>query len=247
MGFRDSELLAGCRATCFRFVHVSGAGASGSLGARGVTRFAPVGTRAARLWTPSVLVAVAVVAWSTGPSAASEPAADSTSTRAANASDHDDAVSERHAWDVFIWYGGVVRLGAALNDYGITRVFADSVGESLSGLGWPGLFAIALLVYFYAHYGFASITMHFLAMFPPFVALLTSRGAPAGLTVYAFACLASPAAGLTHYGTVPAPMFFSQNYVGFRDWWKVGFLLSLWNLAVWVSTGLLWWKLIGLW
>ena len=159
----------------------------------------------------------------------------------------DDAVSERHAWDVFIWYGGVVRLGAALNDYGITRAFADSVGESLSGLGWPALFAIALLVYFYAHYGFASITMHFLAMFPPFVALLTSRGAPAGLTVYAFACLASPAAGLTHYGTVPAPMFFSQNYVSFRDWWKVGFLLSLWNLAVWVSTGLLWWKLIGLW
>ena len=159
----------------------------------------------------------------------------------------DDAVSERHAWDVFIWYGGVVRLGQALNDYGITRAFADSVGESLSGLGWPALMAIALLVYFYAHYGFASITMHFLAMFPPFVALLVSRGAPAGLTVYAFACLASPAAGLTHYGTVPAPMFFAQNYVGFRDWWKVGFLLSLWNLAVWVSTGLLWWKLIGLW
>ena len=159
----------------------------------------------------------------------------------------DDAVSERNAWDVFIWYGGVVRLGAALNDYGLTRVFADSVGESLSGLGWPALFAVALLVYFYAHYGFASITMHFLAMFPPFVALLVSRGAPAGLTVYAFACLASPAAGLTHYGTVPAPMFFSQNYVSFRDWWKVGFLLSLWNLAVWVSTGLLWWKLIGLW
>ncbi len=159
----------------------------------------------------------------------------------------DDAVSERNAWDVFIWYGGVVRLGAALNDYGLTRAFADSVGESLSGLGWPALFAIALLVYFYAHYGFASITMHFLAMFPPFVALLVSRGAPTGLTVYAFACLASPAAGLTHYGTVPAPMFFSQNYVSFRDWWKVGFLLSLWNLAVWVSTGLVWWKIIGLW
>ena len=159
----------------------------------------------------------------------------------------DDAVSERNAWDVFIWYGGVVRLGAALNDYGLTRLFADSVGTSLAGLGWPALLAIALLVYFYAHYGFASITMHFIAMFPPFVALLTSRGAPAGLTVYAFACLASPAAGLTHYGTVPAPMFFSQNYVSFRDWWKVGFLLSLWNLAVWVSTGLLWWKLIGLW
>ena len=95
MGMRDSELLAGCRAICFRFVYLSGAGASGSLSAHRVTRFAPVGTRAARPWLPSVLVAVAVMAWSTGPSAASESAAESTSTRAANPSDHDDEASQR--------------------------------------------------------------------------------------------------------------------------------------------------------
>ena len=89
--------------------------------------------------------------------------------------------------------------------------------------------------------------MHFLAMFPPFVALLISQGGPPGLIVYSFACLASLAAGLTHYGTVPAPMFFAQGYVSFRDWWKVGFILSLWNLFVWFSIGLAWWKLIGLW
>ena len=30
----------------------------------------------------------------------------------------DDAVSEKPAWDVFIWYGGLVRLGEALNEFG---------------------------------------------------------------------------------------------------------------------------------
>ena len=54
------------------------------------------------------------------------------------------------------------------------------------------LLAASLLIYFYAHYGFASSTMHLVSMFPPFVALLVARGAPAGLAVYGFGCLGGP-------------------------------------------------------
>ena len=159
----------------------------------------------------------------------------------------DDAISERTAWDVFVWYGGVVRLGSALNDYGVTELFAKSVGGSLSGVGWVLLLAVTVVIYFYAHYGFASSTMHLVSMFPPFVALLLARGAPAGLIVYAFGCLAGLSAGLTHYGTVPAPMFFGQDYVSLRTWWKVGFVVSVWNVLVWCSIGFAWWKLVGVW
>jgi DASS family divalent anion:Na+ symporter len=35
--------------------------------------------------------------------------------------------------------------------------------------------------------------------------------------------------------------------VAFRDWWRIGFLVSLCHLAVWGSAGFAWWKLIGLW
>jgi len=54
-------------------------------------------------------------------------------------------------------------------------------------------------------------------------------------------------AGLTNYGTTPAPMFFAQDYVTFRDWWRVGFVVSLANLAIWGTIGFGWWKVIGLW
>ena len=81
----------------------------------------------------------------------------------------------------------------------------------------------------------------------PFVALLVARGAPAGLDVYGFACLAGLSAGLTHYGTVSAPMFFAQDYVSLRAWWKVGFVVSLWNVLVWCSIGFAWWKVAGIW
>ena len=158
-----------------------------------------------------------------------------------------DVVSDRTAWDIFVWYGGLLQLGKALNEAGVTREFARGVGAAFSGAGWVTLLVIALLVYFYVHYGFASITAHMLAMFPPFAAVLLSRGAPTGLVIFSFACFANLAAGLTNYGTTPSPMFFAHGYVAFQKWWKMGFVVSLANLAIWSTIGFGWWKLIGIW
>ena len=145
----------------------------------------------------------------------------------------EDVKSEKAAWDIFIWYGGVLRLGKALNDAGVTTVFANAVGAMFADFSWVVLFAVALLVYFYAHYGFASITSHILAMYPPFLAVLAAEGAPMGLVALAFACFTNLSAGLTNYGTTPSPMFFAHGYVSLRLWWKIGFVVSLANLAIW--------------
>ena len=42
--------------------------------------------------------------------------------------DWDDVLAERGAWDVFIWYGGLVRMAGALGESGITRRFAEFAG-----------------------------------------------------------------------------------------------------------------------
>jgi divalent anion:Na+ symporter, DASS family len=105
----------------------------------------------------------------------------------------------------------------------------------------------ALLIYFYTHYAFASITTHLLAMYPPFLAILLGRGAPPGLIIFGFACFANLSAGLTHYGTTPGPMFFAHEYVPLRRWWLVGLAVSVVNIAIWGTVGFGWWKLIGVW
>lgn len=161
--------------------------------------------------------------------------------------DWDDVTGNRAAWDIFIWYGGLVRLGLALNQAGITREFARGVAGLFGHASWPVLLGSALLIYFYAHYGFASITAHILAMFTPFTAVLVAAGAPPGLAIFAFACFSNFDAGLTHYGTTPSPMYFATGYVSFAKWWKAGFLISLLNLAIWTTVGFGWWKLIGIW
>ena len=161
--------------------------------------------------------------------------------------DWEDVKSEKSAWDIFIWYGGLLRLGKALNDAGVTSEFAKALGSTLSSLHWVLIFLAALLIYFYAHYMFASITAHILAMYPPFLGVLIATGAPVGLVVFGFACFTNLAAGLTHYGTTPAPMYYAQDYVSFRQWWKTGLVCSVVNILIWCTVGFAWWKLLRIW
>lgn len=159
----------------------------------------------------------------------------------------DDVKKETAMWDIFLWYGGLVCLGRELNKAGVTQAFAKGVASFFVDSSWVVLFAVALLVYFYSHYGFASITAHILAMYPPFLAVLTAKGAPIGLVAFSFATFVNLAAGLTNYGTTPSPMFFAHEYVTWKDWWRVGFFMSVINLTVWSTVGFLWWKLLGIW
>ena len=159
----------------------------------------------------------------------------------------EDVKSERGAWDVFIWYGGLVQLAGALGDTGLPQRFAQTVAGFTTGMPWWSAFLILLLVYFYAHYAFASITAHATAMFTPFLAVMLATGAPAGLAALSLAYGSNLMAGLTHYGTTPGPIYYGAGYVSQPLWWRIGFVASLVNLAIWMTVGVAWWKLLGLW
>jgi DASS family divalent anion:Na+ symporter len=158
-----------------------------------------------------------------------------------------DVIDETHAWEVFIWYGGLVMMAAALGETNLTKLFAESVAGAMNGWSWPAALAVLALVYFYAHYGFASITAHVTAMFIPFLAVTIAVGAPAGLTVLILTYFANLSAGLTHYGTTPAPVYFGTGYVTQKRWWTVGLIASVMNILIWSIVGLAWWKVLGWW
>lgn len=158
-----------------------------------------------------------------------------------------DAIKEHVAWDIFVWYGGLVRMGTALNDFGVTAVFARWVSSHVRGWEWPVLMAILTLIYFYIHYAFASLTTHFISLYAPFLAILIAAGAPAPLAAYAMAFYTNLSASLTHYGTTHAPIIFAAGYISHAHWWRIGFLISILNLTIWTCVGIVWWKVIGLW
>jgi divalent anion:Na+ symporter, DASS family len=161
--------------------------------------------------------------------------------------DWDDLTAERGAWEVFIWYGGMVRMAEALGESGITQRFAQAASGMTAGWPWWLALAALLLVYFYSHYAFASITAHATAMFTPFLLVILAAGAPPWLAVLLLAYSSNLMAALTHYGTTPGPIYFGAGYVPQWTWWRLGFVASVANLVIWTVVGGVWWKALGWW
>jgi DASS family divalent anion:Na+ symporter len=159
----------------------------------------------------------------------------------------EDLITERAAWSVFIWYGGLIRMAEALGQTGITKKFADSAASITLGWSWWLALAVLLLIYFYAHYGFASITAHATAMYVPFLLVIIAAGAPPYLAVLSLAFFSNLGASLTHYGTTPAPIYFGAGYVNQRTWWLIGLIVSFLTIAIWSAVGFTWWKVLRLW
>src|SRR5205085_9856280 len=158
-----------------------------------------------------------------------------------------DLISEKAAWSVFIWYGGLSRMAEALGQTGITKRFAEASASLTTGWKWWLALASLLLIYFYAHYVFASITAHVTAMYTPFLIVILAAGTPSYLAVLSLAYFSNLAASLTHYGTTPAPIYFGAGYTTQRTWWWLGLVASVPNILIWAGFGLAWWKLLGWW
>jgi DASS family divalent anion:Na+ symporter len=161
--------------------------------------------------------------------------------------DWEDLISEKAAWAVFVWYGGLVRMAEALGQTGITKRFADAAAGLTTGWKWWLALASLLLIYFYAHYVFASITAHVTAMFVPFLIVILAAGTPVHLAVLSLAYFSNLGASLTHYGTTPAPIYFGSGYTTQRTWWLLGLITSVVTILIWSLVGFTWWKVLRFW
>lgn len=159
----------------------------------------------------------------------------------------DDVLQEKEAWNTLVWIATLVMMANYLNELGLVRWFAMTMGSAVAGISWVPAFLILSLVYFYSHYFFASNTAHVVAMYAVFLAIAIAVGTPPALAALVFAFFSNLFAGLTHYGTGPAPVFFGSGYVEMDAWWGLGALLSVLNIVVWIAVGGLWWKVIGVW
>jgi divalent anion:Na+ symporter, DASS family len=161
--------------------------------------------------------------------------------------DWEDLISEKAAWAVFIWYGGLIRMAEALGQTGLTKRFAEASAGLTTGWKWGLALAVLLLIYFYAHYVFASITAHATAMFVPFLIVILAAGTPPYLAVLSLAYFSNLGASLTHYGTTPAPIYFGAGYTTQRSWWTLGLLTSVVTILIWSLVGFTWWKILRFW
>lgn len=158
----------------------------------------------------------------------------------------EDVKGEKGAWDTMVWFSALVMMAEGLSQLGFIGWFSDLVKVQLQSLPWFWAFPLVILVYFYSHYIFASATAHVAAMYAALLAVAISIGIPGKLVALMLGFTGSLYGVLTHYGHGPAPILFGIGYVDLKDWWKLGFIFSIILLVIWMGSGALWWKFLGL-
>jgi DASS family divalent anion:Na+ symporter len=164
---------------------------------------------------------------------------------AADAMTWSDALAERNAWDVFVWYGGLLTMGT-LNRTGSTAALAGYVG------GW---FARDQLVPGADRDDRPSFLRSLRVRehhCPHAVDVSAVRGnadrlgTPPTLAVYSLACMANlTAASRTMARRRPDRVRRGLRYPARLV--AVGFAMSVVNILIWTVVGFAWWKVVGFW
>ena len=161
--------------------------------------------------------------------------------------DWEDILKAKSAWDTLMWFGALVMMATFLGKLGVIGWFSKSMETGISGLGigWVASTALLVLVYFYAHYFFASTTAHVTAMFAAFFAAGVALGAPPLLLGLLLSFSSSLNMSLTHYATGTAPIVFGSGYTTLNEWWIAGLVMSIVNIVIMVVVGAVWWQMLG--
>ena len=159
----------------------------------------------------------------------------------------EDITGNKEAWDAMVWLGGMVCMAGLLKEHGFIEWFAETMKGEVSGMGALATGLTLALIYFYSMYGFSMLTGHITAMVAAFLALAISAGVPAMLMVALLAYFSNLCGCLTNYSSGPVVIYSGFGYVPVARWFKIGFLVSLFHLIVWLGVGLPYWKLLGWW
>ena len=158
----------------------------------------------------------------------------------------DDIVKNSAAWNTLAWFATLVALADGLNKVGFVKWFADTVGAHMAGFSPFTAMILLVLVFYFTHYLFASITAHVTALLP--VMLAVGLSIP-GMNMPEFALLLCLTLGimgvLTPYATGPSPVYYGSGYLPAKDYWRLGAIFGVLFIAVLLVVAVPWLALIS--
>jgi citrate:succinate antiporter len=156
-----------------------------------------------------------------------------------------DITKYSSAWNTLVNLATLVVMASGLTRSGFIKWFADTMSHHLSSFS-PSITVIALvLVFYFSHYLFASLTAHTATMMP--VILAVAMGLP-GLPMAELSMLLVLSIGimgvLTPYATGPGVIIYGCGYVKSKDYWRLGGIMGVLYVSMLLLVG---WPLMRLW
>jgi L-tartrate/succinate antiporter len=157
----------------------------------------------------------------------------------------DDITTNKAAWNTLAWFATLVALADGLTRVGFVKWFAESVSAQLGGLSPAVAVAILLVINFFGHYLFASVTAHVTAMIPVLLAVASTIPGINMTTLAMGLCLQLGIMGiLTPYATGPSPVYYGSGYLPTADYWRLGAIFGVIFFVASLAIGVPWMLLI---
>ncbi|PSW26365.1 2-oxoglutarate translocator [Photobacterium phosphoreum] len=162
----------------------------------------------------------------------------------------DDIKSEKGAWDTLIWFSVLMGMANHLRSLGVVKWLGVNVSAFLSSTmngASPIIFLLVLMLFFLlTSYLFASGTAKIVALSGVIIGALLTLGVQPIIALLSVAGIMNIGCNLTTYSHARNPLAMGYGYHTPGKWMMNGIVICGAGYIIFMSTGLIWWKILGL-
>jgi DASS family divalent anion:Na+ symporter len=151
-----------------------------------------------------------------------------------------DIAEHGEALETFLWLAVLFALSGQLNELGFMGYVGQRLASYIVGLSWPMTYVILIVLYVLIHYMFVSQTSQVLALLGVFLDVGVRGGVPAPLMAFALLFASSYFSVITPQGGSQNVIFVSSGYLTQPELYRLGLLVTLFFLAVFLIIGTPW-------
>ncbi|MEJ4043719.1 anion permease [Erwinia sp. SLM-02] len=156
-----------------------------------------------------------------------------------------DITKYHSAWNTLVNLATLVVMANGLTRSGFIDWFANTMSRHLEGFSPSGTVVALVLVFYFAHYLFASLSAHTATMLPMILAV--GKGIP-GVPMEHLCILLVLSIGimgcLTPYATGPGVIIYGCGYVKSKDYWRLGAIFGVVFISLLLLVG---WPILAMW
>ena len=152
----------------------------------------------------------------------------------------DDITKQGDTLVTFLWLAVLFAMSAQLNELGFMGYVGERLASSLAGLSWMTMYVTLIVLYVVIHYMFVSQSSQVLALFGVFLDVGTKGGVPLPLMAFGLLFASSYFSVITPQGGSQNIIFAASGYLTQRELYRLGALITLAFLAVYLLIGSPW-------
>jgi DASS family divalent anion:Na+ symporter len=155
-----------------------------------------------------------------------------------------DISAEGDTLTTFLWLAVLFALSGQLNEMGFMGFAGQHLASYLGGLSWPVTYVVLVLLYIGVHYLFVSQSSQVLALLGVFLDVGVRAGVPAPLMAFALLFASSYFSVITPQGGSQNVIFVGSGYLTQPELYRLGLLVTLFFVIVFLGIGTAWILLI---